>query len=430
MNRERAISASTLPQLVTEQYAALRARFPPLNMAELGETLYERGRRTSRSTLAIVFLSLVCFSLVVALWSLEGIGRVKCPACNCGAEADSSQVEGEAEMAVGFGLTVSGLTLLLCIFSTYFILQNHFTALPDCISYVFLGILVGAMIRIFARNVLGLVNQALPSQVQFFLFVLPPILFEAGYSLNKSDFFAQSGSIFVFAVIGTFVSAVVFGGLLWLMGIIHASYTLNFWEALSFGALISAVDPVATIAVFNALKVNKTLHFLVFGESVLNDAVAIVLYHLFSSMLTPDRPSSITPFLQFIEIFFGSAAIGFINAAVTALILKYTKLFKYPTLEISLYFLLAFFPYLLCEGVGLSGIMGVLSNGVFLAHYAHPNLSPITQISSQQAFKLIAFLAETFVFVYLGLALTTFQLSWQPLLVFWGIIFILISRQV
>ncbi|GJQ11243.1 hypothetical protein GpartN1_g3034.t1 [Galdieria partita] len=435
MEREHSLPSSTtlepIQQTWSEQYAALRSRFPSLSLDELRQLLYERGRRTSRSTLAIVFLSLVCFSLVVALWSVEGIGRVKCPECNCGSEAHSpetAQVAEEAEMAVGFGLTVSGLTLLLCIFSTYFILQNHFTALPDCIAYVFLGILVGAMIRIFARDIVGFVNQALPSQVQFFLFVLPPIIFEAGYSLNKSDFFAQSGSIFVFAVIGTFVSAVVFGILLWLMGIIHASFTLTFWEALSFGALISAVDPVATIAVFNALRVNKTLHFLVFGESVLNDAVAIVLYHVFSSMLVSDRPSSITPFFQFIEIFFGSAAIGFVNAAVTALMLKYTHLFRYPTLESSLYFMLAFFPYLLCEGVGLSGIMGVLSNGVFLAHYAHPNLSPIAQISSQQAFKMIAFLAETFVFVYLGLALTTFRLSWQPLLVLWGIIFTLVSR--
>ncbi|EME27323.1 monovalent cation:H+ antiporter-1, CPA1 family [Galdieria sulphuraria] len=435
MENEHSLPDSTqepIQQTWSEQYTALRSRFPSLSLDELRQLLYERGRRTSRSTLAIVFLSLVCFSLVVALWSVEGIGRVKCPECNCGSDAQSpettTQIADEAEKAVGFGLTVSGLTLLLCIFSTYFILQNHFTALPDCIAYVFLGILVGAMIRIFARDIVGFVNQALPSQVQFFLFVLPPIIFEAGYSLNKTDFFAQSGSIFVFAVIGTFVSAVAFGILLWLMGIIHASFTLTFWEALSFGALISAVDPVATIAVFNALRVNKTLHFLVFGESVLNDAVAIVLYHVFSSMLVSDRPSSITPFFQFIEIFFGSAAIGFVNAAVTALMLKYTNLFRYPTLESSLYFMLAFFPYLLCEGVGLSGIMGVLSNGVFLAHYAHPNLSPIAQISSQQAFKMIAFLAETFVFVYLGLALTTFRLSWQPLLVLWGIIFTLVSR--
>ena len=48
--------------------------------------------------------------------------------------------------------------------------------------------------------------------------------------------------------------------------------------SLTFGSLISAVDPVATLAIFNALDVNPTLHMLVFGESVLNDAVAVVLY--------------------------------------------------------------------------------------------------------------------------------------------------------
>lgn len=61
--------------------------------------------------------------------------------------------------------------------------------------------------------------------------------------------------------------------LLYVVGVFGISYYFRFWEALTFGALISAVDPVATIAIFNAMKVDKTLHYLVFGESVLNDAV-------------------------------------------------------------------------------------------------------------------------------------------------------------
>lgn len=52
------------------------------------------------------------------------------------------------------------------------------------------------------------------------------------------------------------------------------TYSFSLYEALTFGALISAVDPVATLAIFNALKVNRTLHYLVFGESVVNDAVS------------------------------------------------------------------------------------------------------------------------------------------------------------
>lgn len=54
-------------------------------------------------------------------------------------------------------------------------------------------------------------------------------------------------------------------------------YQLTFVESFAFGSLISAVDPVATLAIFHALNVDQVLYMLVFGESILNDAVSIVL---------------------------------------------------------------------------------------------------------------------------------------------------------
>ena len=54
-------------------------------------------------------------------------------------------------------------------------------------------------------------------------------------------------------------------------------YKLDRVESFAFGSMISAVDPVATLAIFNALDVDPILYMLVFGESILNDAVAIVL---------------------------------------------------------------------------------------------------------------------------------------------------------
>ena len=59
-------------------------------------------------------------------------------------------------------------------------------------------------------------------------------------------------------------------------------------ETLTFGALISAVDPVAVIAIFEEIHVNQTLNILVFGESVLNDAVSIVLYSVFEALIHID----------------------------------------------------------------------------------------------------------------------------------------------
>lgn len=60
-------------------------------------------------------------------------------------------------------------------------------------------------------------------------------------------------------------------------GLADLVYSLNFAESMAFGALISAVDPVATLAIFAALDVDQVLNMLVFGESILNDAVSIVL---------------------------------------------------------------------------------------------------------------------------------------------------------
>ncbi|XP_016121804.1 sodium/hydrogen exchanger 8-like [Sinocyclocheilus anshuiensis] len=111
----------------------------------------------------------------------------------------------------------------------------------------------------------------------FFLLLLPPIIFESGYSLHKGNFFQNIGSITLFAVFGTAISAFIVGGGIYFLGQADVIYKMTMTDSFAFGSLISAVDPVATIAIFNALNVDPVLNMLVFGESILNDAVSIVL---------------------------------------------------------------------------------------------------------------------------------------------------------
>jgi sodium/hydrogen exchanger 8 len=133
----------------------------------------------------------------------------------------------------------------------------------------------------------------------FFFILLPPIIFESGYNLHKGNFFQNIGSILVFAIFGTVISAFIMGSGIYILGKvivneflisilstlnnfniqnkIHLTYSLNARESFAFGSLVSAVDPVATLAIFNALDIDPVLYMLVFGESILNDAVAIVL---------------------------------------------------------------------------------------------------------------------------------------------------------
>jgi solute carrier family 9 (sodium/hydrogen exchanger), member 8 len=389
-----------------------------------------RSAEAARSTATVGFLLLLVFSLSFALWTSRGLsGAVQdCPDCNCGATVADALPRSEhgAEALLGLGLSVFSATLACCILASYALMQWRFSFMPDCIAYVLLGALVGTVIRMFGSS--STLSISLPNEEQFFIFILPPIMFEAGYSLSKQDFFKEAGSIAMFAIPGTMISAIVFGIGIYCTGILGASYTFGFWEAMTFGALLSAVDPVATIAVFSALKVNKPLHFLVFGESVLNDAVAIVLYRTFSKLIGSESARLGLIVADFVRIFFGSALVGAASAVCASLVLKHTNLYRTPSLEMSFFLIMAYFPYFLCDGLHMSGIMGILVNGVVLAHYAHHNLSKVTQISAQQSFRTLAFLAETFVFVFLGSALTTFDHSWHGLTIMWGIILTLFSR--
>merc|ERR1712137_463543 len=108
------------------------------------------------------------------------------------------------------------------------------------------------------------------------LVLLPIIIFETGWSIRRRDFVSQLAYIILFAIAGTVISMLVVGALLIYFG---GNFGISHWRtALCYASLISAVDPVATLATFTHLNVEPLLNILVLGESIINDAVAIVLF--------------------------------------------------------------------------------------------------------------------------------------------------------
>ncbi|XP_077434506.1 sodium/hydrogen exchanger 6a [Vanacampus margaritifer] len=255
----------------------------------------------------------------------------------------------------------------------------------------------------------------------FFNILLPPIIFHAGYSLKRRHFFRNMGSILAYAFLGTVVSCFVTGLMMYgcvmlmkQMGQLGGEFF--FTDCLFFGAIVSATDPVTVLAIFNELQVDVDLYALLFGESVLNDAVAVILS---SSIVAyqPEGDNSHTfevvamfkSFGMFLGVFSGSFALGVATGVVTALVTKFTKLRDFPLLETALFFLMSWSTFLLAEACGFTGVVAVLFCGITQAHYTFNNLSHESQDRTKQLFELLNFLAENFIFSYMGLTLFTFQ---------------------
>uniref|UniRef100_A0A8C4N1L4 Sodium/hydrogen exchanger n=1 Tax=Equus asinus asinus TaxID=83772 RepID=A0A8C4N1L4_EQUAS len=338
----------------------------------------------------------------------------------------------QEEQSNGMTIFFSLLVLAICIILVHLLIRYRLHFLPESVAVVSLGILMGAVIKIIEfKKLANWKEEEMFRPNMFFLLLLPPIIFESGYSLHKGNFFQNIGSITLFAVFGTAISAFVVGGGIYFLGQADVISKLNMTDSFAFGSLISAVDPVATIAIFNALHVDPVLNMLVFGESILNDAVSIVLTNT-AEGLTRKNVSDVSgwqTFLQalgyFLKMFFGSAALGTLTGLISHIDLR-----KTPSLEFGMMIIFAYLPYGLAEGISLSGIMAILFSGIVMSHYTHHNLSPVTQILMQQTLRTVAFLCETCVFAFLGLSIFSFPHKFEISFVIWCIVLVLFGRAV
>ncbi|XP_047296027.1 sodium/hydrogen exchanger 8 isoform X10 [Homo sapiens] len=304
----------------------------------------------------------------------------------------------QEEQSSGMTIFFSLLVLAICIILVHLLIRYRLHFLPESVAVVSLGILMGAVIKIIEfKKLANWKEEEMFRPNMFFLLLLPPIIFESGYSLHKGNFFQNIGSITLFAVFGTAISAFVVGGGIYFLGQADVISKLNMTDSFAFGSLISAVDPVATIAIFNALHVDPVLNMLVFGESILNDAVSIVLTNT-AEGLTRKNMSDVSgwqTFLQaldyFLKMFFGSAALGTLTGLISALVLKHIDLRKTPSLEFGMMIIFAYLPYGLAEGISLS---------------------------------------ETCVFAFLGLSIFSFPHKFEISFVIWCIVLVLFGRAV
>mmetsp|Transcript_39709 Transcript_39709/g.104861 ORF Transcript_39709/g.104861 Transcript_39709/m.104861 type:complete len:545 (-) Transcript_39709:158-1792(-) len=253
----------------------------------------------------------------------------------------------------------------------------------------------------------------------FMVCLLPPIIFDAGFNMDAPSAWRNIGPTLFLAVIGTIFSTFVVGLLLHGAGALGLCYPLGMLASLTFGSLISATDPVSVLSVFQAIGVHDDVFAIVFGESVLNDAVAIVLTRTLLSFKSGSaQPALLRIGLAafiFVFDFVSSLAIG----AAFGLALSYTlrKLDVRSSarqddliLVIALCFAFPWASYYVAEALQLSGIVTLLFCGMVMARFARPHMSEDATQATRSVFKAAAVIAETGVFIYLGEAVFTFPI--------------------
>ncbi|CAI5448241.1 unnamed protein product [Caenorhabditis angaria] len=274
--------------------------------------------------------------------------------------------------------------------------------LPDSSLLIIVGLAIG-----YFLNQTSLSGTSLDSHT-FFLYLLPPIIFDAGYFMPNRALFENFDSVLLFSVVGTLFNTFAIGGSLMFMagyGVFTVEFSL--FEIFVFSALISAVDPVAVIAIFEEIHVNEFLFINVFGEALFNDGVTVVLYQMFKSfaVIGADNLSAFDYAmggLSFFVVALGGAAIGVIFTIVVSLATKYS--FDVKIVAPVFIFVLPYMAYLTAEMVSLSSIIAIAVCGMLMKQYVKGNISPSAVNSVKYFTKMLAQSSETVIFMFLGLS--------------------------
>ncbi|XP_039755514.1 sodium/hydrogen exchanger 3 isoform X5 [Pararge aegeria] len=298
---------------------------------------------------------------------------------------------------------------------------------PESCLLIFVGVLIGAiLLSTHSVHVQPLTPDT------FFLYMLPPIILDAGYFMPNRLFFDHLGTILLFAVVGTVFNTLTIGASLWACGQTGMfGCTTPLLDMLLFGALISAVDPVAVLAVFEEIHVDEVLYIVVFGESLLNDAVTVVLYHMFEAYteMGPSRlmyTDFLAGFASFLVVAVGGTCIGVVWGFATGLVTRFTN--EVRVIEPIFIFVMAYLAYLNAEMFHMSGILAITFCGITMKNYVEANISHKSHTTIKYTMKMLSSSSETIIFMFLGVATVNNNHDWNTWFVLLTILFCSVFR--
>ncbi|CAN1135961.1 Sodium/hydrogen exchanger 4 [Linum perenne] len=262
-------------------------------------------------------------------------------------------------------MTIFVAVLCLCFVVGHLLEENRWV--NESITAIFIGFVTGILILVLRK---GKSSHLLRfSEELFFIYLLPPIIFNAGQLVAAS----QAGiprphstglsRLIIYIILSPFIF------------VLHQDET-------------------------------PLLYSIVFGEGVVNDATSVVLFNAIQKMdVSKINSRTILGIIaDFLYLFSTSTALGIAVGLLTAFVLKRLYFGKHSSIrELALMVLMAYLSYMLAELLELSGILTVFFCGIIMSHYSWHNVTESSRITARHVFSMMSFVAETFIFLYVGM---------------------------
>uniref|UniRef100_A0A3Q3XQZ3 Sodium/hydrogen exchanger n=1 Tax=Mola mola TaxID=94237 RepID=A0A3Q3XQZ3_MOLML len=298
--------------------------------------------------------------------------------------------------------------------------------IPESCLLIGIGLIVGAIMHSVKEEPPAVLNSNV-----FFLYMLPPIVLDSGYFMPTSPFFQNVGTVLWYAVVGTLWNSIGIGISLFaicqfeLFGL----QDINLQENLLFASIISAVDPVAALNVFEDIGVNEQLYIVIFGEGLFNDAVTVVLYNMFTFLADLPEVDSTDVFLgvaRFFVVAVGGVLFGLLFGFVAAFTTRFTH--NVRPIEPLFVFMYSYLAYLVAECFAISSVLAIITCAITMKYYVEENVSQRSCTTIRHVVKMVATVSETLIFFFLGVVTITTEHEWNWAYILFTLLFAFIWR--